>query len=210
MLSFGGTQIANLPDAAATTQSGQAFVSTSNLMFISLSFGLSLIINVWIFFRVSGALFNPAISLALVVARVISPLRGGLLFIAQLVGGIAAAAIIDGLMPGQLNVGTRLSGGINTAQGNSSIEIVINYRPILGNVFDRSIGSCGFHARCGKTQIHLLGSDRNWTYSFHRTNCRGVLHRGKSQSRPKFRTRCRYRKFPLIPLDLLYIVPRRK
>jgi aquaporin rerated protein, other eukaryote len=123
MLSFGGTHIANLPNASATTQSGQDFVSTSNLLFISLSFGMSLIINVWIFFRVSGALFNPAISLALVVARVITPLRGGLLFIAQILGGIAAAGIIDGLMPGTLGVGTRLSGGINTAQGNFSIEV---------------------------------------------------------------------------------------
>jgi aquaporin rerated protein, other eukaryote len=120
MMSFGGTHIANLPNAGATTQSGQTFVSTSNLLFISLAFGMSLIINVWIFFRVSGALFNPAISLALVLARVIPPLRGALLFIAQIAGGIAGAAIIKGLMPGQLDVGTRLGGGINTAQGTSS------------------------------------------------------------------------------------------
>jgi aquaporin rerated protein, other eukaryote len=122
ILSFGGTHIANLPDAAATTGSGQAVVSTPNLLFIALSFGTSLIINMWIFHRLSGALFNPAISLAFVVARVISPCRGALFFIAQILGGIAAAAIIDGIMPGPLDVGTRLSGGINTAQGSYSIQ----------------------------------------------------------------------------------------
>jgi len=113
LLSFGGTHIANLPGATVTTK----FIDTSNLMFISISFGFSLIINVWIFFRVSGALFNPAVSLALALAKVITPLRGILMFVAQLLGGIAAAALIDGLMPGPLNVGTKLSGGISVAQG---------------------------------------------------------------------------------------------
>jgi len=80
---------------------------------------MSLIINVWVFFRVSGALFNPAISLALAIAQVITPLRAILLFIAQLVGGITAAALIDALMPGPINFATNLSGGINTAQGIS-------------------------------------------------------------------------------------------
>jgi len=117
-MAFGGTHIANLPGATITTSSGTAFIDTSNLMFIALAFGLSLIINVWIFFRVSGALFNPAISLALALATVISPLRAVLLTIAQLLGGIVAAALIDGLMPGPLNVGTSLSGDINIAQGN--------------------------------------------------------------------------------------------
>jgi aquaporin rerated protein, other eukaryote len=116
-LSFGGTHIANLPDALVTSPSGVKFVSTSNLLFISLAFGISLIINVWIFFRVSGALFNPAISFALAIAQVVTPLRAILLFIAQLLGGIAAAALIDGLMPGPINFTTNLSGGINIAQG---------------------------------------------------------------------------------------------
>ena|SRR5947207_1472391 len=117
-LSFGGTHIANLPGATVTSSTGVQFIDTSNLMFISLSFGISLIINVWIFFRVSGALFNPAISLALAIAQVITPLRAILLFIAQLVGGITAAALIDALMPGPINFATTLSGGINTAQGH--------------------------------------------------------------------------------------------
>jgi len=113
LVSFGGTHIANLPGATVTTK----FIDTSNLMFISVSFGFSLIINVWIFFRVSGALFNPAVSLALALAKVITPLRGLLMFVAQLLGGITAAALIGRLMPGPLNVGTKLGGGISVSQG---------------------------------------------------------------------------------------------
>jgi aquaporin rerated protein, other eukaryote len=119
-LSFGGTHVANLPGATVTSQSSTKFINTSNLMFISLSFGMSLIINVWIFFRVSGALFNPAISLALALAQVITPLRATFLFIAQIIGGICAAALIDGLMPGPINFTTTLSGGISISQGTSS------------------------------------------------------------------------------------------
>ena len=33
------------------------------LLYISLAFGFSLAVNVWIFFRISGGLFNPAVSL---------------------------------------------------------------------------------------------------------------------------------------------------
>lgn len=36
--------------------------NTSNLLFISLAFGFSLAVNAWVFFRISGGLFNPAVS----------------------------------------------------------------------------------------------------------------------------------------------------
>lgn len=50
---LGGTQVANsLPN---TTNS-------EPLMYIALSFGFSLLVNVWVFYRVSGGLFNPAVS----------------------------------------------------------------------------------------------------------------------------------------------------
>src|SRR5262249_52083024 len=39
------------------------FPSTINLLFISSAFGTSLAVNVWVFFRISGGLFNPAVSI---------------------------------------------------------------------------------------------------------------------------------------------------
>lgn len=59
-LAFAGAQIAGV--SAQGDAQGDMLVT---YMYISLSFGLSLIVNVWIFFRVSGGLFNPAVSLAL-------------------------------------------------------------------------------------------------------------------------------------------------
>lgn len=54
--SFAGTQVSNTPKPAPGSNP-----NTSNLLYSSLSFGFSLIINVWTFFRVTGGLFNPAV-----------------------------------------------------------------------------------------------------------------------------------------------------
>lgn len=116
-MGFSAVNIANLPSANLPAANGAEVTSTSNLLFIAFAFGVSLVINVWIFFRVSGALFNPAIALSLVVARVMPPLRAGLLVIAQILGGITAAALVNTLTPGPLNVGNRLGTGVSTGKG---------------------------------------------------------------------------------------------
>lgn len=53
-----GTQVANTTDkgAVATTST-----TTNNVLFIALCFGFSLAVNAWVFFRISGGLFNPAV-----------------------------------------------------------------------------------------------------------------------------------------------------
>lgn len=67
---FFGTQVAN--SAGASTASGP---DLEKLLFISLSFGFSLVVNAWVFFRVSGGLFNPAVTLGTVLIGAVSPLR---------------------------------------------------------------------------------------------------------------------------------------
>jgi len=113
-MGFAAAHIANLP--TATDQFAPA-VSTSNLMFIAVAFGLSLVINAWIFFRVSGALFNPAVSLALTLTGMVPPLRAAGLTFAQVMGGITAAGLIKVLAPGDLKVATRLGPDVSVAQG---------------------------------------------------------------------------------------------
>jgi aquaporin rerated protein, other eukaryote len=56
---FAGTQVANM-SSIATQATGP---EPSVLLFIALAFGFSLAVNVWVFFRISGGLFNPAVSL---------------------------------------------------------------------------------------------------------------------------------------------------
>ena len=57
-------QVANVGgrnNASSTTGSETGF-SPEVLLYISLVFGFSLMVNVWVFFRISGGLFNPAVS----------------------------------------------------------------------------------------------------------------------------------------------------
>lgn len=63
---FAGTQVANAHSkspAESTTTNATAGFSPIVMLYISVSFGFSLMVNVWIFFRISGGLFNPAVSL---------------------------------------------------------------------------------------------------------------------------------------------------
>ncbi|KAL8996956.1 MAG: hypothetical protein Q9169_003662 [Polycauliona sp. 2 TL-2023] len=106
---FGATQIANnLPPAEA---------NLDRLLFISLAFGFSLATTAWVFYRVSGGLFNPAVTLGLVLAGGLPPVRGALLFIPQMLGGMVAAALVSCMFPGELTVQTKLSSGTSIAQG---------------------------------------------------------------------------------------------
>ena len=54
--SFAGTQVSTTPMPEPGSPP-----NTSNLLYSALSFGFSLTVNVWAFFRVTGGLFNPAV-----------------------------------------------------------------------------------------------------------------------------------------------------
>lgn len=65
---FAGTQVANI---SSNTNTGNTVITTvqqknpGQLLYIALSFGFSLAANAWVFFRISGGLFNPAVRLRL-------------------------------------------------------------------------------------------------------------------------------------------------
>lgn len=61
---FAGTQVANAHSRnsnESTTTNATVGFSPIIMPYISVSFGFSLMVNVWIFFRISGGLFNPAV-----------------------------------------------------------------------------------------------------------------------------------------------------
>ncbi|KAK5123784.1 hypothetical protein LTR85_002420 [Meristemomyces frigidus] len=118
-IAFAGTQVAN----AGTTTSSQTTTNASTgfspvvLMYISVCFGFSLMVNVWIFFRISGGLFNPAVTLGMVMVHSINFVRGFLLLAAQLAGAILASYIVSVLFPTEFNVRTTLSDETSLVQG---------------------------------------------------------------------------------------------
>ncbi|OAX83267.1 hypothetical protein ACJ72_02378 [Emergomyces africanus] len=110
---FGGTMIASNPPQPYGDGPG----NTLAMFYTSLGFGVSLAINVWVFYRVTGGMFNPAVTLSLLLVGAIGPLRAALVVVAQLLGGIAAAGVASAIFPIPLTVGTRLGRGTSIAQG---------------------------------------------------------------------------------------------
>lgn len=87
------------------------------VLFIAFSFGVSLAVNSWAFFRVTAGMFNPAVTLGLVMSRNMTMVRGVFVFSGQLIGALIAAALVSGLFPGQLLAQTRLSEGTSIVRG---------------------------------------------------------------------------------------------
>lgn len=73
--------------------------------------------NVWAFYRVSGGLFNPAVTLALYLVGGLNAVRAALISVMQLLAGLAAAGLVYGLFPGPLKVATTLRPGTHVVQG---------------------------------------------------------------------------------------------
>ncbi|KAL1311582.1 hypothetical protein AAFC00_001699 [Neodothiora populina] len=92
--------------------------SAQTVIFISLGYGFSLLVTAWTLYRVSGGLFNPAVTLGMCTAGQLPWMRGLVLFPAQILGGIVAAALIRCMIPGPIDVTrTTLAPQMSIAQG---------------------------------------------------------------------------------------------
>lgn len=134
---FAGTQVANVGASTGqnTTTNQDTGFSPVVLQYIAISFGFSLMVNVWIFFRVSGGLFSkslsppnrsqqstnmppdPAVTLAMAMVKAITYVRAGILVAMQIVGAIFASYLVSVLFPTPFNVRTTLSTGTSLARG---------------------------------------------------------------------------------------------
>jgi aquaporin rerated protein, other eukaryote len=94
LLAYGGVQA-----GSAGLGDGPPILLT---LYASTCFGLSLLASAWVFYRVTGSLFNTNISLALWILGLINTVRFVLYSLAQLAGGITAAALILALTPGPI------------------------------------------------------------------------------------------------------------
>jgi aquaporin related protein len=116
LFALGGTNVVNTaPKAGANGLDLSA--NPSKIMYISLVFGMALAVNAWVFFRISGGLFNPAVTLGMMVVGATGYVRGALVIVSQIIGGIAAAGVVSAMMPNDLAVRTELGGGTTVVQG---------------------------------------------------------------------------------------------
>lgn len=91
--------------------------STATLMMIAMGFGFSVMVNVFIFFRITGAALNPAITLALALIGKCPPVRAVLVMVTQIIAGICSAATASALTPGPVYFDNALSFGCSRARG---------------------------------------------------------------------------------------------
>jgi aquaporin related protein len=92
--------------------------SNQTVIFIALSYGFSLLIAAWVLYRVSGGLFDPAITLGIVVTGDLPPTRGLVFLPVQILGAICAAAMVSCIIPADITiVQTALAPNMDVAQG---------------------------------------------------------------------------------------------
>jgi len=111
-LAYGGVQ--------ATTAAGgvdQPAPNALDVFIASTNFGFSLLVSAWLFYRVTGGLFNPNVTLALFLTGCMGTVRFVLYCTAQLAGAIAAAAVVVALSPGPCSFNTNLQEGISPVKG---------------------------------------------------------------------------------------------
>ncbi|TFK73288.1 aquaporin-like protein [Pluteus cervinus] len=114
LFGLGGIQATTGEDSVSKVATG----NIDRIFYISTAMGMSLLVSAWLFFRVTGGLFNPNISLSLLLVGIIGPTRFVLYCIAQLLGAIAASYLLLGLTSSHnLSVNTGLQQGISPAQG---------------------------------------------------------------------------------------------
>lgn len=79
---------------------------------------------------------SPAVTWGMMLVGATGYVRGALITVAQILGGISAAAVISALLPGPLAVRTSLSGGTSVVQG-LFIEVSknIEYTAVMTNIF---------------------------------------------------------------------------
>lgn len=116
---FAATQVANASSSGGDSNDGglSQVPNSGALTYIALGFGFSLAVNAWVFFRVSGGLFNPAVTLGMALIGAVGWIRAGLVFISQLLASMAAAGVVQACFPGPMNVSTTLGGGTSVVQG---------------------------------------------------------------------------------------------
>lgn len=122
--------IANEPDGALAAAATAARPDISTLLYVSMAFGFSLMVNCWIFYRVSGGMFNPAVSFALFLAGAITPVRLAVVFPAQLIASIASSWLLEALLPGDLTVGSGLPDSVSAVRG-MFIEMMLTLQLVM-------------------------------------------------------------------------------
>ncbi|KAH8674487.1 aquaporin-like protein [Tricladium varicosporioides] len=103
----------------------------ARVLFIALGFGFGLAVNAWVFFRVSGSAFNPAVTFALCVLGAVPFVTSICVVAAQILGGMAAAIVVKLIVPGNaVHFAVSLAPGVTDIQG-FFIEMFLTFELVI-------------------------------------------------------------------------------
>ncbi|OBA28147.1 aquaporin-like protein [Hanseniaspora valbyensis NRRL Y-1626] len=105
-----------LQESVYTDDPTKFTVNPAKVIMIALGFGFGLTVAIY-FVLFTGGNLNPNVSLALVLIGAISFVRFVVMVIAQILGGIAAAAVVYSLYPGEILFANGKSEAISKARG---------------------------------------------------------------------------------------------
>jgi MIP family channel proteins len=134
----------------------------TGLIGIALAHGLVLAIFVTNLGHISGGHFNPAVTIGAWVGGKIETLRGGVYILAQLVGAVAGAALLRGLLPEPAWRGSHLGATLvnHTVSGFGTgravvLEAVLTFFLVI-TVYATAIDDRGAFAKIGGLAIGLV------------------------------------------------------
>ncbi|KAH8200885.1 hypothetical protein TruAng_004971 [Truncatella angustata] len=85
---------------------------------VAYAYGFSLLVTVWAFYRISGGLFNPAVTLGLCIAGALPWARAAFLVPTQIVASMCAGGLVEAMFTGSISsVNTTLIPGMSIAKG---------------------------------------------------------------------------------------------
>ncbi|KAK1244254.1 hypothetical protein MKX08_002392 [Trichoderma sp. CBMAI-0020] len=88
----------------ATLSPPSGGISDTTVFFIAHVYSFSLLVNVWAFYRISGGLFNPAVTLGMCLAGTLPWMRAAFLVPAQIIASMCAGGLARCMFPGNLAV----------------------------------------------------------------------------------------------------------
>ncbi|KAI6774278.1 hypothetical protein HG531_001127 [Fusarium graminearum] len=93
-------------------------LANNTVMYIAMAYGFSLLVNVWTFYRISGGLFNPAVTFGLCLSGQLPWIRALFLFPSQIIAAMCAGGLVNAMFPGSASIAnTTLGPNTSTAQG---------------------------------------------------------------------------------------------
>jgi len=102
-------------DQSATSTITPGILQT---VFVGYAYGFALLVTAWAFYRISGGLFNPAVTLGMCLAGQLPWIRAIFLVPMQIIASMCAGGVVLALFPGNIaSINTTLGPSVSTAQG---------------------------------------------------------------------------------------------